>query len=273
MNYLDKIIEGLWSFLPKLLGFILTVYLGFILVNWLIRFLEKRLKSKKINHTALGFFMSILGFALKVLVVAVGLGILNVPMASISAVIGASTLSIGLALQGSLANFAGGMVLVTTEPFKVGDFIWAEDHEGTVEDIAILTTQLRTVDGKRVVIPNSLLSSSSLVNYSAYDYRRMDIELDIVYEADIDQVKKTLMEAVEKIDGAKDPQVILRSYGDQGYDFILRVWFPRASLFTDTFALNELIKPALDQAGIELAYPHLDLALVGGMDGKEEIYK
>ncbi|NLY73423.1 MAG: mechanosensitive ion channel family protein [Tissierellia bacterium] len=270
MHSFEEIKVTLLNWVPRLIIFILVVYIGFLLVSWLMKVLERHLRSKKLNLTALGFFMSILNFFLKLLVVVVGLGILDVPMASISAVVGAATLSIGLALQGSLSNLAGGLVLVTTEPFKLGDFISTEGYEGTVEEIAILTTKLRTLDGKRVIIPNSLVSSSSIVNYSVYDLRRKDIDLVISYEADIELVKRTLLEATKKIEAIQNPEVFLRGYGEQGFEFTLRIWLPRASLLKDSNALNELIKPALDQAKINLAYPHLDIEIVGGFN--EEIH-
>lgn len=270
MHSFEEFKLGLLNWVPRLLLFILVVYIGFLLVSWLMKALERHLRTRKLNLTALGFFMSILSFALKLLVVVVGLGILNVPMASISAVVGATTLSIGLALQGSLSNLAGGLVLVSTEPFELGDFISTEGYEGTVEEIAILTTKLRTLDGKKVIIPNSLVSSSSIVNYSVYDLRRMDIDLSISYEADIEQVKKTLLEISEKINSIQNPEVFLKGYGKHGFEFTLRIWLPRASLFSDSYALNELIKPGLDQANIKLAYPHLDISIVGGND--EEIH-
>lgn len=268
MFNLDKMREVLLNWTPRVLVFILLICLGFFLIKRLTSLVEKRLGSRNLNMTALGFFLSILAFSLRVLVVTLGLGILKVPMASISAVVGAATLSIGLALQGSLANLAGGLILVSTEPFKVGDYISSGEFEGSVEEIAILTTHLKSIDGKRIVIPNSIISSQTIVNYSSYEMRRVDIKLVLSYDSPIDKVKEVLEDAARKIPGSQRAQAFLNDYADRGYEFILRVWFRRDSYLQDKYKLNELIKPSLDSQGLELAYPHLEVLLPGGNNEK-----
>ncbi len=268
MYKLEEIKEFIIDWTPRVLVFIGLVYFGFFFIKRLMRLLENRLRQKSLNMTALGFFMSILSFFLRVLVVILGLGILDVPMASVSAVVGATTLSIGLALQGSLSNLAGGLVLVSTEPFKLGDFISSDDFEGTVEEIALLSTHLKSIDGKKIIIPNSIISSKTIVNYSSYDKRRVDIRLIISYESSIELVKKTLVETASRIEGAENIQVFINDYHDSGYEFILRVWFLRESFLQDKYRLNELIKPALDSQSIRLAYPHIEVILPGGENEK-----
>ncbi|NLY36110.1 MAG: mechanosensitive ion channel family protein [Tissierellia bacterium] len=258
----------LMNWAPRLLFFILVLYFGFFLIRRSLVFFERRLRAKKVDATSLGFFISILSYFLKVLVVVVGLGILNVPMASLTAVVGASTLSIGLALQGSLSNLAGGLVLVTTQPFKVGDYIVSDGFEGTVEEISVLTTGLQTFDGKKVIIPNSIVSSKGIVNYSLGALRRIDIPLLISYKAPIDKVKRTLEGVGQEIQGAQRVEAVLSKYEDSGYLFTLRLWIENGEYFKQLFILNEKIKPALDKEGIELAYPHLEVILPGGLDEK-----
>lgn len=271
MYSMEEVKEILINWAPRLLFFIVLLYLGFFLIRRFMDFFERRLRLKKVEPTALGFFMSILSTFLKILLVVVGLGILNVPMASLTAVVGASTLSIGLALQGSLSNLAGGLVLVTTQPFKVGDYILSDGFEGTVEEISILTTGLQTIDGKKVIIPNSIVSSKGIINYSPSALRRIDIPLLISYKASIDKVKKTLEGVAAEVEGAQGIQVVLSKYEDSGYLFTLRLWVPNVSYYKELFLLNEKIKPALDREKIQLAYPHLEVILPGGEN--EEIHQ
>lgn len=268
MLNLEEMKKNLMNWMPRVLFFVIILYAGFFLIRRLIAFLERRFELKKIDPTALGFFMSILHFFLRALVVVLGLGVLNVPMASISAVVGAATLSIGLGLQGSLSNLAGGLVLVTTEPFKVGDFIVSDGFEGTVEEISILSTRLRSVDGKKIVIPNAIVSSKALVNFSSSALRRIDIPVPVSYEASIDRVKSTLKRLAQEVQDAQNIEVLLSQYTDRGYQFILRLWLPKEIYFEQFFLLQEKIKPAFDEEGIALAYPLMHVIHSGGCDEK-----
>lgn len=268
MITMEQIQELLINWVPRLLFFLIVLYVGFFLIKRFINLLEKRLIVKKVDLTALGFFMSILNYFLKGIVIVISLSILNVPMASLTAVIGASTLSIGLALQGSLANLAGGLVLVTTQPFKVGDYIESDGFGGTVEEISVLTTRLNTVDGKRVVIPNSNVSSKGLINYSPNALRRIDLPVLLTYEASIEKAKSVFQGLIEEIEGAERSEILLTKLADSGYEFTLRFWIPTPEYFKQLFILNEKISPALEEAGLELAYPHLQLVTPGDDDEK-----
>lgn len=258
---IEKLTAMALEWIPRIVFFALVLIIGFRIVAKVISIIEKRSKLKRLNETSMKFFLSIFKFFLQTLVLVIGLGILSIPMASITAVIGAVTLSVGLALQGSLSNIAGGLVIVTFHPFQLGDFIQSDGYEGTVEEVGILTTSLRTADGKRVVLPNSLVSSKTLVNYSAYAYRRVDIPVLVDYKSDLNLVQKLLRELGETIEEARDIVVPVVANTDSGIELSLRLWVPKELYLQTVYELQAKVKSTLDSEKIEIPYPHMKLVV------------
>jgi small conductance mechanosensitive channel len=188
--------------------------------------------------------------------------IIGVPAASLVAVIGSAGLAMGLAVQGGLTNIAGGIIILCFKPFEIGDFVETSSYSGTVVDIGLIYTTINTPDNKRVVIPNGTVSNASVVDYSAYETRRLDLELSVAYDSDIDMVKETLLSLANAHELVlKDPAPFVRlgTHGDSALIFKLRVWVKSADYWTVNFDLLEASKKVFDKRGIEIPFPQLDV--------------
>ena len=186
------------------------------------------------------------------------------PSAQFVAVVGAAGLAVGLALQGSLSNFAAGVLIVLFRPYKVGDYVEAAGISGTIEQVQILTTILKTPDNKQIIVPNGQIMDSIITNYSANDRRRVDLVVGVSYEDDLDKVRKTLEELVaadERI--LDDPAVTIAvsELADSSVNFIVRPWVKTADYWGVHFDLTEAIKKRFDQEGISFPFPQQDVHL------------
>jgi small conductance mechanosensitive channel len=197
---------------------------------------------------------------LKLLVIVTAIYTAGVEMTTFVAVIGAAGLAVGLALQGSLSNLAGGVLIIALRPFKVGDYVEGASQSGTVTEIGLFYTHLTTPDNKAVIIPNSNMANSSLVNYGVFPTRRVDLDFSVSYNSQIKLVKEVIMEVVSKnVMIMKDPEPFIRlaRHGASSLDFKLRVWVKSEDYWDVYFTLIEDVKEAFDFAGIEIPYPHL----------------
>jgi len=224
--------------------------------------LRKMLTSRKVDLTIVSFVCSMVYIALMTFVVLAALSKLGVQTTSFVAVIGAAGLAIGLALQGSLANFAAGFLMVIFRPFKVGDFIEGAGTAGIVEEIQVFTTQLRTPDNKTIIIPNAKLTGDNITNYSAKETRRVEFVPGVSYSADIRKVKEVLQGIVNS-DGRilKDPapQIALGELADSSVNFVVRVWVKTSDYWDVFFDTMEKIKVRFDEEGIEIPFPQRDV--------------
>ncbi|MEC9335154.1 MAG: mechanosensitive ion channel domain-containing protein, partial [Pseudomonadota bacterium] len=189
---------------------------------------------------------------------------IGIETTSFIAVVGAAGLAIGLALQGSLANFAGGVLILIFKPFKVGDTIEAEGHLGSVAEIQILYTVLNTFDNKRIVIPNGSLSNATLINVSVYDKRRCDMTFGIGYDDDIDKAKKVLQRLFEEDERSLTdpaPRICVGGLGDNSVDLMFRPWVATDDLWPYYWDMQEKVKKAFDEEGISIPYPQRDVHL------------
>jgi small conductance mechanosensitive channel len=187
------------------------------------------------------------------------LGTLGVETTSFAAILAAAGLVIGLALQGSLANFAGGVLIMLFKPFKVGDTIQAQGELGTVKTIEIFTTKLKSPDNKEIIIPNGVLSNGNITNYTSHDTRRIDFTFGVGYDSNIKHTKELLMGQLTshpKVLKNPAPIVSLNELADSSINFIARPWVETQDYWDVYFEINESIKEALDAAGIEIPYPH-----------------
>ena len=214
-----------------------------------------------------GFVGSISYIALLAFVIIAALGQLGIQTTSFIAILGAAGLAIGLALQGSLANFAAGFLMIMFRPFKVGDFIEGAGVAGVVESIQIFTTTMKTGDNKTIIIPNAKLSGDNIVNYSAKPTRRVDMTVGVAYDADLSVVRDVLKDIISKesrIHSDPEPLIAVAELADSSVNFVVRVWTDTGDYWAVKFAMNETIKNRFDAEGIGIPFPQRDLHIVSG---------
>ena len=258
----EKAISLVMTYTPKLLLAILTLVVGLWLVNRFVNLLDHRLGKK--DPTLNKFLCGLISAVLKVMLLISVASMIGIETTSFIAVVGAAGLAIGLALQGSLANFAGGVLILIFKPFKVGDTIEAEGHLGSVAEIQILYTVINTFDNKRVVIPNGNLSNATLTNVSVYDKRRCDMTFGIGYDDDIDKAKKILQRLFEEDERSLTepaPRICVAGLGDNSVDLMFRPWVGTDDLWPYYWDMQEKVKKAFDEEGISIPYPQRDVHL------------
>ncbi|AEA98149.1 mechanosensitive ion channel family protein [Alteromonas mediterranea] len=258
----EKAISLVMTYTPKLLLAILTLVVGLWLVNRFVNLLDHRLGKK--DPTLNKFLCGLISAVLKVMLLISVASMIGIETTSFIAVVGAAGLAIGLALQGSLANFAGGVLILIFKPFRVGDTIEAEGYLGSVAEIQILYTVLNTFDNRRVVIPNGNLSNATLTNVSVYDKRRCDMTFGIGYDDDIDKAKKILQRLFEEDERSLTepaPRICVGGLGDNSVDLMFRPWVGTDDLWPYYWDMQEKVKKAFDEEGISIPYPQRDVHL------------
>ena len=254
------------EFLVSLAVAILVLVIGWILIKWILKLLSRSKLSKKMDKSAFTFVRSAISITLKVVLILTAASIVGVPSASIIALIGSIGVAIGLALQGSLSNLAGGLMILIFKPFAVGDYIQPQDTEGgTVKDISIFYTTLLTVDNRTIVLPNGDLSNKPMENYTKMDKRRLDMRFSVGYDSDIEKVKMVMQKVIdrqEKLHREPAPFARLREMGDSALIFEMRSWCNTDDYWSCYFDINEQMKEAFDAAGFNIPYPQMDVHMV-----------
>ncbi len=257
-QHIENAIEWFWDLLPDLILAIIILIVGL----WIIRFINKlvqRFFERKDYDPALeSFLQSFIKIALKVLLVVLVVTQLGVKTSSLVTMIGAAGLAIGLALQGSLANFAGGVLILLFKPFRVGDWISAQGVDGAVKEISIFNTKLNTFGNQIAIIPNGILANGNIVNYSTEPNRRENYKVGIGYGSDIKKAKDILLDICAKDDRILKepaPEVYVDSLGDSSVNLTLRFWAPNDVFWPARFDLIEQSKLRFDAAGIEIPFP------------------
>ncbi|NOQ80449.1 MAG: mechanosensitive ion channel [Gammaproteobacteria bacterium] len=261
---LDSAMELLMYYGPKVLAAIAIFFIGKIVANWVKRIVTKVMTKGNVDPLIIGFTSSIAYMAMMVFVVVATLGQIGIQTTSFIAVLGAAGLAIGLALQGSLANFAAGFLLIIFRPFREGDFIEAAGVTGKVDLIQIFTTTLKTPDNKIIIIPNAKLGSDNIINYSAQKTRRVDMVVGVSYDADLKEVRNILEDIVSKDERIlKDPEhlIAVGELADNSVNFFVRVWVESSDYWSVFYDANETVKLRLDEAGIGIPYPQRDVHL------------
>lgn len=246
----------------RIAGAILALIVGLNVIGRIVKILERKLESSKVEPSLHSFLGSIARVGLLVLLVISLASVLGMEMTSFVAVLAAASFAVALALQGSLANFAGGVLILILKPFRVGDYIEATGTSGTVYDIQIFYTFLNTPDNKRVIVPNANLSNAVTINYSVNPTRRVDFQFGVGYDDDLDLVKETLMGMIsdhELVMEEPAPQVLLTEYGDSAITFSARAWCKREDYWTIYFQIMDQAKRIFDEKGISFPYPQLDV--------------
>jgi len=248
----------------KLVAAIAIFFIG----KWLAKLLKKALisvlRKGQVDPTIIGFVSNIAFVVMLIMVVLAALGQLGIQTTSFIAILGAAGLAVGLALKDSLANFAAGFMLIAFRPFKVGDFIEAAGVSGSVEEITIFTTMLKTGDNKTIIIPNGKISESNIINYSAKPTRRVDLTVGVSYEASLPHVKSVLEELVaNETRILKDPEhlIAVAELADNSVNLVVRCWVKTADYWPVMFALTEAVKNRFDDEGIGIPYPQRDIHL------------
>lgn len=248
----------------KIVLALLVYLLGKWIAGAITRLLEKGLNARGVDPTVSQFTKNIIYYALVVIVIVASLGQLGIQTASFVAIIGAAGLAVGLALQGSLSNFAAGVLLIMFRPFKLGDFVEAGGASGTVKEISIFSTILQTPDNKIITVANSSVWGSNITNYSAEPERRIDFTVGVSYGANLDLVKKELQALAEGDDRIildKGVTIGVAALADSSVNFAYRVWAKKEDYWNVYFDLNEKIKKRFDEVGIQIPFPQMDVHL------------
>lgn len=241
---------------------IATLILGMIFARFIAGGLSKVLTKKKLDNTIVDFVSSMVRYIIIAFVVIAALSRIGVETTSFVAIIGAAGLAVGLALQGSLSNFASGVLIIALRPLKAGEYIEAAGVEGFVESVQIFSTALTTTDNKYVVVPNSSILGGNIVNYSRKPTRRIDLVIGVSYSADLAKTK-TVLEAVlianSKVLSTPSPQIAVAELADSSVNLVVRPWVNSDDYWPIRFELIEAIKNGLDEAGIEIPFPQMDI--------------
>ena len=259
---LNYVIELLTSFGLKLVAAILILVIGSKVIKFIKKWLKNSPKMDKIDPGVRAFISSFSGVALYIFLFITIAMILGIPTTSFITALASCGVAIGLALQGSLSNLAGGIMLLLFKPFKVGDFITTVSESGTVTSITIMYTVLTTPDNKVVTIPNGSLSNSVVENYSASDTRRVDIVFTVSYDSDMQKVKDILMSAMknhEKVLKDPEPFARLTKHGDSALEFTTRAWCNKDDYWDVNFDLIETVKKEFDKNNVSIPYPQMDV--------------
>lgn len=250
------------GFAGKLIMALIVWQIGKRLIKWVVKISVKALEKSELDEGVVGFIGSIARMVLYAILVLIVVGILGIPTASLITVFGSAALAVGMSLQGSLSNFAGGILLLIFKPFRVGDYIISGSCEGTVVAIELLYTKLHTVDNKIIMLPNGALSNSNIINVGAEDMRRLDIEIGVGYQTDLSKAKKLLMECLEKspdIIKEKELKVVVKNLADSSIVIETRAWVSNDKYWDTRFKLLEEYKNIFDANGIEIPFNQLDV--------------
>ena len=240
-------------------------YVGRTIARLLVKGVRKVMQAQDTDQILESFVSSLTYWAIMTFVIIAAIGQIGVQTTSLIAIMGAAGLAIGLSLQGSLANFAAGVLIVMFRPYRVGDFVEAAGVAGSVVQVQILTTVLKTGDNKQIVIPNGQIMGSIITNYSANETRRVDLTIGVGYGDDLDKVRSTLQDLIDADERIlKDPAslIAVSELADSSVNFVVRTWVNSADYWGVYFALTEAIKKRFDQEGISFPYPQQDVHLI-----------
>ena len=258
-KYLDEIKKLLIEYTPKALTALAILIIGLFVIKMLVKITKKVMNKQKVDLTLQHFLGDLINWTLKALLFITVVSQLGVATASFTAIIGAAGLAIGLALQGSLSNFAGGTLIMIFKPYKIGDLIEAQGVLGVVKEIQIFTTHVNTPGNKLAIIPNGALSNGNIINYTAEGKLRVDLTFGVSYDANIKETKDILMNVLtenSKILQDPAPTVNVSELADSSVNFAVRPWVNTPDYWDVYFQTTENVKIALDKAGIEIPYPH-----------------
>ncbi len=249
---------------PNLLGALLILFVGYFLAKLVSKALRRIMEKAKVEQTRVSFVRNLAYMLMMTFVVLAALGKLGVETTSFAAVLAAAGLAIGFALQGSLANFAAGVMIIVLKPFKVGDFVEAAGITGVVVGISIFATELKSPDNKKIVVPNATLTGGTITNYSAEETRRIDMTFGVSYNDDLKKAKALLLSiltAHDKVLAEPAPQVAVAELADSSVNFVVRPWVKTDDYWDVMFDITEQVKVQCDAQGISIPFPQQDVHL------------
>jgi len=258
-NYIEDIKDLLFEYAPSVITALVILIVGLFAIKFIVNSSRKIMNKRGVDITLQKFLLNLGSWILKILLFITVISQLGVATTSFAAIVAAAGLAVGLALQGSLANFAGGVLIMIFRPIKIGDLIEAQGEIGVVKEIEIFTTKLTGLSNKEIIIPNGSLSNGNIVNYSTEGTRRVDLVVGVSYDSDIKQTKDVLMNILTSNDKVlKDPKpsVTVLALADSSVNFAVRPWCKTEHYWDVFFETTENVKLELDKAGIEIPYPH-----------------
>lgn len=261
--WLDKVIASFLRFGRLLLIAVIIIFIGRKLIKWLVRLLHKSLDRSNLDEGVTKFLVSAVSISLNIILMIIAANVLGLETSSLVALVGSAGLTLGLALQGSLSNFAGGVLILVMKPFRIGDYIIVGSNEGTVSNIDIFYTKLLTVDNRLIVIPNGSLSNSNIINVTNEPIRRLDLAISVDYSENIKKVKDILWRlGTENEMVLKDEynvDVFVGSFDPSAISIGLRVWVEKENYWVLKWELLEKIKETFDAEGVQIPYDQLDV--------------
>ena len=260
--YSEEFLALLWEWAPKIATALLTLILGLWIIGIITRAIGRGMDKRNVDTSLGPFIQSLISVLLKVMLLISVIGMVGVEATSFVAVLGAAGLAVGLALQGTLQNFAGGVIILLLKPFKVGDWVDTGSYSGTIHQIQIFNTILKTPDNKTIIIPNGGLANSSLTNYSAEPRRRVDFTFGVGYGDNTSKTRETLMSLIDADDRIlKDPApfIGLSELGDSSVNFVVRVWVESGDYWGVYFDMNENVYNKFNEVGLNIPYPQMDV--------------
>ncbi len=265
-TYLEGMVPSLLSFLVQVIVAIIVLLIGSRIIKFLLKLIRKSLDRSKVEAGVVTFLCSLVKYSLYFVLAMIILAQFGVTTSSVVAVLGSAGLTLGLALQGSLSNFAGGVLILLLKPFVVGDYIidGATGQEGTVSSITIFYTKLLTVDNRMILIPNGTLSNSSITNVTHMEKRRIDLLIGVSYEANLAKTKQVLLDVVkseDKILQGEPVDVYVSELADSSVQMGVRAWVKTEDYWPIRWKMTEDIKNALDANGISIPYPQMDVTV------------
>ena len=259
---LDSIIQSMTNYGLKVIAAIVILVVGLWIAKRIKGLFAKFLEKKEIDPTLVGFLSNIIHGAIVIFVLVAAIGKLGVETTSFAAVVASAGLAIGLALQGSLSNFAAGVLLILFKPFKVGHAIKVGGEIGIVVEVGLLTTELKSPDNVKLVMPNSIIMSGAITNFSANPTRRIDLTIGVGYGDDLNKAQKLILDLItsdDRILKDPEPQVLVSNLGESSVDFVVRPWVDSADFWTVKCDLTKKIKEKFDAEGINIPFPQRDI--------------
>lgn len=261
-EYSKKIIGKMLEFLPTIVIAMIIFIIGLFIIKYIEKIIKSFFKKTKFDEGLENFIQSFVVIILKLILFVIVVGMLGVRTSSFMAVFGAMVFAIGMALQGSLSNFAGGILILFFKPFKLRDFIESDGQSGSVVDIQIFNTILETADGRRVILPNAKVSNNTIINHSSINIRRLDFVIGIDYSDSIDKAKSLLKKIVNEeimILKNKEILIVISELGDSSVNILVRVWTKNNNYWITKYSLLEKIKKEFDRERISFPFPQRDI--------------
>ncbi len=261
-NAINALVELAAGFIPRLIAAILVLWIGLKLLKLLDRTLNKLMEKQKLDVSLKGFLISFINVVLKILLIIMVMDLVGIKATSFIAIIGAAGLAVGMALQGTLQNFAGGVIILIMKPYKVGDYISGAGYEGFVKEIRMFNTILNTFDKKTIIIPNTQLATGTLINFSKERIRRVDVKVSIAYGQSVEKAREVLLRLAEEnpdVEKTRETLVVVTALGNSSVDLTLRTWATIDNYWKVFEGMNEIVYTAFQQEGIVIPFPQVQV--------------